>query len=80
MYGKSIDNVKMYKYAKFYQNIPCGSRVISVFTKRAQLVKMMLAKPRHCFAWQWLNNVKVHKYTTFEENISWGSRVNEHFH
>ena len=26
-----IDNVDMYKYAKFYQNIPCGSRVISVF-------------------------------------------------
>ena len=28
---QSIDNVDMYRYTKFYQNIPCGSRVISVF-------------------------------------------------
>ena len=28
---QSIDNVDMYKYANFYQNITCGSRVISVF-------------------------------------------------
>ena len=28
---QSLDNVKMYKYTKFYQNIPCSSRVISVF-------------------------------------------------
>ena len=28
---QSLDNVEMYKYTKFYQNIPCGSRVISVF-------------------------------------------------
>ena len=27
----SRNNVDMYKYAKFYQNIPCGSRVISIF-------------------------------------------------
>ena len=28
---QSLDNVKMYKYTKFYQNFPCGSRVIGVF-------------------------------------------------
>ena len=27
----ALDNVEMYKYTKFYQNSPCGSRVISVF-------------------------------------------------
>ena len=26
------DNVKMYKSAKFDQNIPCGSRFMSIFT------------------------------------------------
>ena len=26
-----LDNVKMYKYAKFEQNLPFGSRVMSVF-------------------------------------------------
>ena len=26
-----VRNFEMYKYTKFYQNIPCGSRVISVF-------------------------------------------------
>ena len=33
------------------------------------------AKPRHRFAWQWIDNFKVYKYTKFEANISWGSRV-----
>ena len=28
-----LDNVKMYKHAKFDQNIQCGSRVMSIFTK-----------------------------------------------
>ena len=34
------DNVKMYscKYAKFDQNIPCGSRVMSIFTNRPRPV------------------------------------------
>ena len=46
---QSIDNVEMYKNAKFYQNIPCGSRVISVYTKRARPVKMMLGKASSLF-------------------------------
>ena len=28
---QSIDNIDIYKYANFYQNIPCCSRVISIF-------------------------------------------------
>ena len=27
-----LANVDMYKYPKFNQNIPCGSRVMSIFT------------------------------------------------
>ena len=37
--------------------------------------KWCSTKPRHRFAWQWLDNVKIHKYTKFEANIPWGSRV-----
>ena len=29
-----LDNVKMYLCEKFDLNIPCGSRVMSIFTKR----------------------------------------------
>ena len=34
--SRLIDNVEMYKYTKFYQNIPCGSRVKSVFANGLQ--------------------------------------------
>ena len=37
-----LDNVKMYKYAKFDQNIWCGSRATSIFTKKPWPAKMML--------------------------------------
>ena len=30
-----LDNVKIHKYTKFEPNIPCGSRLMSIFTKRA---------------------------------------------
>ena len=36
--------------------------------------KWCSAKPRHRFAWQWMDNVKVH-YTKFEVNMLRGSRV-----
>ena len=36
------DNVKVHKYTKFDVNIPRGSRVMSIFTKRARPAKMML--------------------------------------
>ena len=29
---QSLYNAKLYKYTKFYQHIPCGSRVLSVFS------------------------------------------------
>ena len=38
------DNVKLYKQAKFDENIQCSSRVMSIFTKRAQPTKMMLGE------------------------------------
>ena len=39
-----LDNVKINKYAKFDPNIPCGSRVMSVFTNLPQPAEMMLSK------------------------------------
>ena len=53
---------KMYKYAKFDQNIWCGSRVMSFFTKRPQLAKMMLSRASSPFVYQWLGNVKINKF------------------
>ena len=37
--------------------------------------KWCSAKPRHRFAWQWLDNVKVHKFTIYEVNIPRDSGV-----
>ena len=72
----------MYKYAKFYQNISCGPRVISVFAncrcsdgwtdERPHTAIIVFGEPRHRFA---LDNVKIHKYTKFEPNNINGSRV-----
>ena len=39
-----LDNVKMHQYTKFEPDIPCGSRVMSIFTKRAQPAKLMLGE------------------------------------
>ena len=39
-----VDNVKIHKYTKFEPNAPHGSRVMSIFTKRAQPAKMMLGE------------------------------------
>ena len=35
----------MHSYAKFDQNILCGSRGMSIFTKIPRMAKMMLGKP-----------------------------------
>ena len=67
-----LHNVKMYKYAKFDKNIPCGSRVMSVFTNRPRPAGRM---PRPRFAYKWLDNVKMYKYAKFDQNIQCGSRV-----
>ena len=37
-----LDDVKIRKYTKFEPNMSCGSRVMSIFTKRARPAKMML--------------------------------------
>ena len=34
-----LDNVKIHKYTKFEPNVPCGSNVLSIFTKRARPAK-----------------------------------------
>ena len=40
-----LDNVKIDIYAKFDSIIPCGSRVMSIFTNCQQRAEMMLSKP-----------------------------------
>ena len=44
------DSVKLYKQAKFDENIPCGSRVMSLFTKIAQPAKIMLGEASSPFS------------------------------
>ena len=44
----SIDNVNTYKYA-FNQNIPCGSRVMSIFTNIPRPAEMMLDEASSSF-------------------------------
>ena len=39
-----LDNVKMYKYKKFDHNMPCGSRIMSIFTKRPRPAEMVLGE------------------------------------
>ena len=34
--------LSIHKYTKFEQNIPCGRRVMNIFTQRAQSARMML--------------------------------------
>ena len=58
----------MYTYAKFDQNSPCGSRVMRISGPTE-------AKPRHRFAYQWLDNIKINKFAKFNPNIPCGSRV-----
>ena len=50
--NQCLGNVKMYKYAIFGQNIPCGSRVLSNFTKIPRPARLMLAEasPPFCIA------------------------------
>ena len=71
-----IDNVKINNYAKFDLNIPCGSRVISIFIYSAQPARLMLSKAssikKGCNARQWLDNVDMHskkkyKYTILDD-------------
>ena len=65
----------MYKYANFGKNITYGLRVLSIFTNRPRPVVLMLSKPRHRYAYQYLDNVELYKYAKFGKNIPYGSRV-----
>ena len=51
----------MYKYAKFHPNIPCGSRVMNIFTNWPRLTGLMLSKAssikKGYYTYKWLDNV-----------------------
>ena len=68
-----LDNVKMFKYAKFYQQIQCCPRVMSILPKSPQPAEMMT--PRHRFAYQWLDNVELNEYAQFDSNMAFVSRI-----
>ena len=68
----SLPISKIYKYATFYQTIRCGSRIMNIFTKFLDRPKFCSAKPRHHFAYQWLDNVEMNKYAKFYPNIPCG--------
>ena len=69
----------MYKYANFGQNIPCGFRVMRIFTEIPLQIEIKLGKASPLFAYQWLDNVKLNKYAKFDSNIPCGSRVRSIF-
>ena len=59
----------MYKYAKFGQNIPYRSRVLSISIKVSRSVGWMLGATSSTFA----ENVKMNICTNFDPNIPYGS-------
>ena len=66
-----------FTYTKFEPNIACGSRFMSIFTKRARPAELMIlgeASPPFFIAVR-LDNVKVHQYAKFDPNATCGSRV-----
>ena len=54
-------DIKINKYTKFEPDIPSGSRVMGIFTKRARPAKMMLGEASY-------------KYTKFEQNMQCSTR------
>ena len=73
-----LDNVGMYTYAKFDQNIPSGSRDMSIFIKLTTTdwtdAHQSLLHQKCCYASQWLDNVGMHTYAKIDQNIPSGSR------
>ena len=70
-----LDNVKMYKYATFYQNVPCGSRVMNISLKDFNRLDRCSAMPHYQFAYQWLDNVRIYWYAKLDPYIPCGLRV-----
>ena len=68
----------MYKYAKsdpnIWPNIPCVSRVISIFTNCRTDAQQSLVLQKGCYACQSLVNVGMHEYAKCDQNITCGSR------
>ena len=66
-------------YAIFYTNIPCGSRVMNIFTNSQQPAEMMLSKPlsikKGCYTCQWLDNVDMYLYAKCDQNMPCSSKI-----
>ena len=64
------------------KQVLCSSRVIwAVSLKDVFRRKWCSAKPRHHFAYQWLDNVKMNKYAKFYPKFTmWLKSKSEHFH
>ena len=60
-----LHNVELHKYTQFEQSIPCSTRFMNIFTKRAQSARMILGETSSPFSYQKLDNIKLHiKYST----------------
>ena len=57
-----VDNVNIDLSMQFEPNIPCGPRVMSIFTKRAQPAKMMIGEGLSPFCIPVAAQFKIHKY------------------
>ena len=68
--------VDMHLYAKCDQNMPYGSRIMSICTncKRTDRRKASSIK-KGCYTCQWLDNVDMHWYVICDQNMSCDSRI-----
>ena len=58
-----LDNVKINKYAKFDPTLPCGSRVLSIYTNWPRLAGLMAIK-KGCCALLMPNLIKIYQFFT----------------
>ena len=75
---QSLDNVDMYKYAKFYQNIPRGSRVKSVFAN-CRRTEGRTDLPTFMFFLSILHVIKVSNNTKSTQQYSRLLRIKSYF-
>ena len=68
-----LDNVTINKYAKYDPNIPCGLRVMSIFTNWPRPARLMVSKAsftkRSRYACLWFDNISMNTYASFDQNI-----------
>ena len=65
----------MYRYATLYQNIWCGSRIMSMFAKRPRPAKKMLVKASSSFCIPMTGQNYKNKYAKIDSNVPYGSSV-----